>query len=651
MYRYIISLILLGFSSRVMAISGDTTVVVTHNRVLIQTDPSRGSTRYFSWSQFPKNKTYRKVYADLTFECPSDPKLTCGEWDYLNYVHLHKRRGKHNDSLNWEIMRFITPYGHYFPKGWNFTWRYDITDLATLLEDSVELYYTHTGYEAKNDRGWVMSLKFTFIEGTPVRPIENIQRFYTKSVGYGNDSLFDANVPEIQYKTGPKTTEVRYKILQTGHGMDKPENCAEFCAKQRYLRHDGQVIDTSWVWRDNCGSNPLFPQYGTWLYDRAGWCPGSSVQEFNKNVWVSPESTHTMDLDMQSYKTSNGGANYMITTYLVEYGPRNFSTDAELYDVSAPSNRQEYGRLNPICGGPVISVKNNGKEAVTRLFLEYGFAGKLQQRYVWTGTLQRDEIRSLELPALKEWPTTDTLFEARILAVNGMNDDCPENNYIASKTAGKVAELPSQIMILFRSNNAPGENYFTLKKSDGTVIMDKKNFAANTTYKEYANLDTGCYQFTFMDDGTPPSNNPLPKDGLYFWANTDDGTGILQIRNAGNSIIKTFDADFGTGIWYQFRVGNLPDTKEPVTRLTCYPNPAKHDLLIDLGKDRNDNIPLHILIYNTAGQKVLEQKRTGILDALQYLDLTPLQGNGDNGLYFLTLTLGEEKYQSKIMVR
>ena len=47
------------------------------------------------------------------------------------------------------------------------------------------------------------------------------------------------------------------------------------------------------VWTE-CAGNPVYPQGGTWVYDRAGWCPGqaSDVNEFetyrrNKSKYVS----------------------------------------------------------------------------------------------------------------------------------------------------------------------------------------------------------------------------------------------------------------------------------------------------------------------------------------------------------------------------
>ncbi|MBK6833828.1 MAG: hypothetical protein IPG89_05945 [Bacteroidetes bacterium] len=50
----------------------------------------------------------------------------------------------------------------------------------------------------------------------------------------------------------------------TGHGMDTPQNCAEFCPKTHYYKVNGTTRFSKLVWRDNCDVNPLYPQGGTW---------------------------------------------------------------------------------------------------------------------------------------------------------------------------------------------------------------------------------------------------------------------------------------------------------------------------------------------------------------------------------------------------
>ncbi len=55
----------------------------------------------------------------------------------------------------------------------------------------------------------------------------------------------------------------------TGHGQN-----GEFNAKYHYYNIDGGEEEYIYhVWND-CSEIPIYPQGGTWIYDRAGWCPG-----------------------------------------------------------------------------------------------------------------------------------------------------------------------------------------------------------------------------------------------------------------------------------------------------------------------------------------------------------------------------------------
>lgn len=623
--------------------AGDTTRVRTHDKVLIQTDPSKGHTEYSAWGKFPSpGKTYNKMYAELTFQCPKG--LMCGEWDYLNYIFLGQRKGANNDTLNWEIARFITPYGKQFNQQWKHTWKFDITDFASLFNDSIEIWYQHTGYEAKNDRGWLVTLDFVMIEGPEIRPVKSVKQLWRKSVPYGNDSLFEARAPETRFQVGNETRELRYKILQTGHGADKPENCGEFCAKYRFMRHNNET-DTSVVWRFTCGENPVFPQAGTWIYDRAGWCPGAEVLEYNLDKPTNPLDSHVMDLDMESYTKASGNGNYMITAWLVEYGEKAFQLDAGIEEIIRPTEELQYLRLNPACAEPRITIRSNGSEKIKQVLIEYGWKGFALQRYNWNGELAFGESATIDLPWLHTQPSAASDFICRLVWVNGQQDEYDLNNTLLSHVEQFVPVLPSTIEVVIRTNNAASENYYTLTRSDGTEILKKDGMANNTIYRQTVNLSDGCYELNLMDDGNPPSNYPLNEDGLGWWANTNDGTGLFQLRNpVSNTLIKSFGVDFGTGIWYQFRVGNNTTPAAPTAGLSVYPNPVSKDLLVDLGQ--NSNTRLTVTLIGLSGQKVLEIDRSGELDALQYIDISGVT----RGMYILRVSAGEQSLTQKLLL-
>ena len=101
------------------------------------------------------------------------------------------------------------------------------------------------------------------------------------------------------------------------------------------------VVWTREVWRDNCDLNPVYPQGGTWVYDRANWCPGAEVwtYDFELTPFVTPGSTYTFDYAAEDYNWNGSGSfpYYQTEVQLVAYGPYNFDLDAAVTDILAPS--------------------------------------------------------------------------------------------------------------------------------------------------------------------------------------------------------------------------------------------------------------------------------------------------------------------------
>ncbi len=566
------------------AFAGDTTKISTHNKVVIKTDPSKGFTDYPAWGTFPaENTSYRKVYLYLEFGCA--PGLKCGEWDYINSIFIGRKGGVAGDSLFYEISRFITPYGFYWNSAmnWKHGWYFDLTDFSSLLHDSVEIIYKHSGYEGNTDRGWTVTMDFVCVEGDPARIPMGITRFHQLSAGYGNvNSPFKNSVPDRQFTMPAGADRANFKIIQTGHGMDQQENCAEFCSKRRTVKLDTNIISDTNVWRDDCGLNSLYPQAGTWIYDRAGWCPGAPVIPSDIYLNLVANSQHNFSLDMEPYNNTTGGsANYALTSYAHYFKNNSKQYDAAIDDILSPSTHFDYLRLNPTCGAPIIRVKNMGSETLTSVEFEYGKLGGVMQKTSVPCNIKPFETQVLNLEAVSNWSGAGNIFVATITKVNGNTDAYLADNTMFSTITNSLT-FPNKICIVFKSNNAPTENYYTLKDPKGNVIYSKNTFAANVVYRDTVDLGNNlCYTFDFRDDGEPPSNNPLNKDGLNWWANTADGTGYIQIRNGNNNaILMNFNADFGTKHMLNFHTTYAMDMQPIKNDVSTFigidviPNPA-----------------------------------------------------------------------------
>ena len=56
-------------------------------------------------------------------------------------------------------------------------------------------------------------------------------------------------------------------------------NCAEFCrALLLAINRQHLARGNTFLWRDDCGKNEVYPQTGTWVYNRGNWCPGAVVR-------------------------------------------------------------------------------------------------------------------------------------------------------------------------------------------------------------------------------------------------------------------------------------------------------------------------------------------------------------------------------------
>ncbi|HPS62770.1 MAG TPA: peptide-N-glycosidase F-related protein, partial [Bacteroidales bacterium] len=154
----------------------------------------------------------------------------------------------------YELARYITPYGNNLSLGDGWTWVFDLTDYSSLLHDSVHL-------SAGN---WqeLLDMKFRMIEGTPPRDVLDITNIYTGTHGYANESQH--NLPPVTVFIDSTAHTSRLKMRITGHGFGGTDNCSEFCPRMNELKINGAHAYDHYVWRGDCGLNPLYPQGGTW---------------------------------------------------------------------------------------------------------------------------------------------------------------------------------------------------------------------------------------------------------------------------------------------------------------------------------------------------------------------------------------------------
>ncbi|MCB0762375.1 MAG: T9SS type A sorting domain-containing protein [Flavobacteriales bacterium] len=467
----------------------------------------------------------------------------------------------------YELGRYITPYGINLTlgnDGW--TWVYDVTDFAPLLRDSVEL-------QAGN---WqeLLDLKFAFIEGTPSRDVNRIEHLWN-----GNWSLNGWNTTIAPITVPFEEDDAMAKVITTatGHGFGTGNNCAEFCDNMHSLVVNG---DAEWTWQimQECADNSLYPQGGTWIYDRAGWCPGmpGRTQEFDVSEWVE-DGQVTLDYDIQE----DPYGNYVFESYLITYGDFNYNVDVEIQEIVAPSTFKLNSRVNPMCNKPQIRIRNVGAQTISSCTFTYGVAGSEMQTYEWTGELKPFENEVVELEYMESvmWigdEETPETFEVTVSNPNGVDDENPSNNFSQSTfyrpptyTYGTGDDDDNRLILWHVSNSAYWETSYTLYDMAGNVVYERDDFsAANTTYRDTIQLNAGCYLFHLKDSGD---------DGLQFFAN-NDGNGSMRLKKVGSSVLENFETDFGKEIkhyfYWQTDLVSTEELDNSEVTLTVFPNPT-----------------------------------------------------------------------------
>jgi hypothetical protein len=539
--------ILLTLISSVNTNAQDTTSILSHDHIKMVTDPSKGENRYPATVNFPDpGAQFRKINLLVTFQCPDG--MQCGEWDYIDYINLRTKDPSTGKDINYEIARLITPYGRFFGTKWSFTFKADISEFATLLRNQAIIEYVHTGYESNTTCGWKITVNFEFIGGPPVARILSVLPMWNGSFPYGDstndiEKYLDAKKVTASEKTGL----MHLRILQTGHGMDDQDNCAEFCSKFREVIFDNQVIEHRDIWSE-CATNPIYPQAGTWIYDRANWCPGCMVNPESFNFFVKPGSTHEINVDMQPYKVKKGkpSANYVFSSFLVMCEKPLAENDAAIEAIIAPSTDDNFSRMNPVGYQPRILIKNNGTAPLKSVKIEYGLAGQKPMLFTWTGQLDFGKIIETELPGVLQPVKSKDLFIVTISKPNNRTDSYTGDNRMTSIMVAPPV-YPEKFILVCKTNKDTAQTAWKIEDATGKVWFKKAeaDLKNNKEYRDTISLAQGKYELLLTDTAG---------DGLEFWYNSKAGMGHVRLITTDGKLIKAFGSDFGNEIRQSFTV-------------------------------------------------------------------------------------------------
>ncbi len=507
-----------------------------------------------------------------------------------------------NSTNNWysyfdviekyELARVITPYGSGLNNNWEFTHIFDVTDFASILQDSVEIRAHYSGWSS----GFSATLDFEFIQGTPPRNVTSLQNIYAGGCSYTTSSAFEQScLPPKMFWIDSNSTQAMVKMTTTGHGFDNNQSAAEFKPIDYSLHVDGSLTHTQFNWDSDCGINPISPQGGTWIYDRANWCPGKRAQTFDHEIsnYITSSDSVEINVDFQSYSWSGTQTpSYIIDCQLFLYEGANFTNSAEITDIIKPSLKDEYSRFNPICGKPLIKIRNYGSDPLTSVVIEYKVEGGVVHTYTWNGYLAFMEEEEVELPLLQNWGGTKDVFQVSLSNPNGQPDEYLDNNMM--KTPFDHVPQYEEIFAVWTQTNSGGGNVsetsWKFLNDDGTDHYISQTMYINDQYRDTIEFESGCYTFIVEDSD---------EDGLDYWANSD-GVGYVKLRNVPGTWFSNFNADFGTNIIHNFRVGTILSSENILDKLDISPNPATDNIRLESASLINSEIK----ILNLLGEEI-----------------------------------------------
>jgi hypothetical protein len=544
---------------------------------------------------------------------------------------------------DFELGRMMTPYANGYALTWGRDYWYDVTDLVPVLKDTLTVRILYSGYSD----GFSANIAFYFIEGTaPRTPIRARIIYPLKYYEYGitTNPIENYLVPKT-FSIDAGETQASIRVIPSGHSFGGAQNCAEFCQKNYRWAVDGVNRFTQLVWRNDCGLNPLWSQPGTWLYDRSNWCPGDKAITRNHELtpFITPGSPVTLDMGFDAY-TYNGGAGfnpgYILSTQLITYGPMNFQVNAAMDQIVAPNNEFEYSRLNPICDKPIVVIKNLGATPLTSCDIVYGIKGGTQATYSWTGNLAFNATATVNLPSITWGSSTgnQSRFEAWVTNPNNTTDQYTYDDTLRSSLTF-TPMLPTQFALLWRTNSAANETTYQLLNSTGAVLYSSGALSANTIYRDTFNLAPGCYTLKIVDSG---------KDGLSFFGN-NDGNGYARLVNTVGSatIIKIFEADFGTSITHNFTVGFSTSLEEKLKSavFNLAPNPTSGIVNVNLILPKAEDVTVYVM--NQLGQVVYTEQRSNFLQDMFDINLE----NQPAGMYYVTINTPTGKLTEKLVIQ
>jgi hypothetical protein len=296
--------------------------------------------------------TYQTLLLHIDLACPAGG---CDPWDQTAKVSATTDQG------TFEIARYITPYGKACGP-----WTVDVTDFKEILSGAVTF---NSFVQVWGPSGWLVTIDLEFVEGADDFPYYKTSPLWTTDYWVYGDPDINDDLDELSVSVDDNSETSHIRATVTGHGQGNTDNAAEFSNKTHQFQLNGVGIDNHNLWKADCAANTCDDQNGTWLFARAGWCPGQQVIPYIvETPNVSAGDNITLDYELESYTNLlNTGYNssghtephYRIWSYFVERSSQPY-TDYRNLVCDAISPTITGADADQVLEEVQITVSNNG---------------------------------------------------------------------------------------------------------------------------------------------------------------------------------------------------------------------------------------------------------------------------------------------------
>jgi len=404
---------------------------------------------------------FEQILLHIKVDCPG---TGCDPWDQPANIFIEK------DGQEFEIARYITPYR----KGCG-PWTVDITDFKSILGGATNF---KSYIQVWGTSGWLLTLDMELIPSPSGLQYQKLDRLWNNQYLIYGDPAISYNLPVAQLAIDDITESSHLRMTLTGHGQGNTDNAAEFSVKTHEIVANNFTVATHQLWKSDCEFNTCADQFGTWEFDRAGWCPGEAVQPFiyNTTAHFNPGGPAFLDYKFEPYtnllNTGYDGMghtepHYRMASYFIQSSSQRFEDYNNLNIKSIAVDIDSSG--STILYGPIkIDLLNEGNSEIVNPMVAYYVNGVKVLEETVSQIIAPGEMITYEFSSTQGiMESTDYLIVGEIVSV----DENPNDNLIGTFLNGDLTSTSnyiddSKIQIAPNPNNGT----FEVKSTDVELL-------------------------------------------------------------------------------------------------------------------------------------------------------------------------------------